>query len=209
MLLTDLLVVCQQMNREASGLFYMENKFIVNLGSRRMYSEITQEGQLFSPEVLDARRRIRCLSLRLRRLSGDFERVVVPPVKDMILNGSLRVLDVGILEQNTSIQRMVVCDLQSSRPVSRDSLGAASVVKTTPFQALLQLLADPDLEQVTLWVSLVHWSLWCPYHGTIEKHAKLDLDRHKEGGVSIDWRRLVEDFSDGNSITKVERPRFA
>ncbi|ETS81954.1 hypothetical protein PFICI_06956 [Pestalotiopsis fici W106-1] len=204
MLLTDLLLVCHQMNREASGLFYTQNKFIVNLGSRRMYSEITQDGQLFSPEVMDARRRIRSLSLRMRRISGDFERLVVPAVKDMILNGSLRVLDVGILAQDTSAQKTVVCDLRP-HSVSRD-LGAASVVKTTPFQALLQLLVDPDLEQVTLWVSLIHWSLWCPYHSTIKKHAK--LDSYKDG-VSIDWRRLVEDFSDGSSITKVQRPRFA
>lgn len=200
--LTDLLLVCQQMNREASGLFYTQNKFIVNLGSRRMYSEITEEGQLFSPEVLDARRRIRCLSLRMRRISGDFERIVVPAVADMILHGSLRILDVGILTQDAGLKTKTICG-HEPRPLSQDS-EAANLVKTTPFQAFLKLLADPDLEQVTLWVSVVHWSVWCSYHSVIEKSSRSGI----EEPVDIDWRRLVRDFADGNRITKVERPRF-
>lgn len=203
MVLIDLLLVCQQMCREAGAVFYTQNKFIINLGSRRMYNEITQDGQLFSPETADARRRIRSVSLRLRRISGDFESMVVPALVDMILNGCLRILDVGILTQGAGLKAITSYRSNHRPGPTLQDPEAANLVKTSPFQAFLRLLADPDLELVTLWVSPVHWSLWCPYHEYPE------LAGHNDGEKAmIDWKRLVNDFADGNQITKIQRPRF-
>ncbi|KAK9769717.1 hypothetical protein AB5N19_08345 [Seiridium cardinale] len=204
MVLTDLLLVSHQLYREASGLFYGQNNFLVNLGTRRMYSEISSEGQLFSHDTVDARRRIRCLSLRVRRISGDFESVVVPPLMDMILNGCLKVLDVGFLTQDNTLKATAgYIQNHGSQSLCKDT-EAANLVRTSPFQALLKLLADPDLEMVTLWVSLVHWSFWCSYHDSHETPERKDEEK-----IPIDWRRLVGDFGEGRHITKVQKPRFS
>ncbi|KAH6657742.1 hypothetical protein BKA67DRAFT_532936 [Truncatella angustata] len=203
MVLTDLLLVSHQMHREASGLFYTMNNFIVNLASRRMLSDIVQEGQLFGPDVLDARRRIRSLSLRVRRISGDLESVAVPTLTDMILHGNLRILDVGILTQSTGLKTKSNYDSHHRPGSVFQDPESANLVRTSPFQALLGLLADPDLEKVTLWASLVHWSIWCPYHDSSDATMPKNSER-----VILDWQRLVHDFADGNRITKFERPRF-
>jgi hypothetical protein len=155
---TDLFLACSQMFEEASAIFYGSNVFRANLWSKRLYSEIPQGSALLSPGRRDVRRRIRNLHLNLRRIKGDFKDVIAPALTDMILCGSLRNLKIGVVSQDAGI-------LIRSTP----GQAAFGLAKTSPFQALLTLMADPDLENVELWVSPAHWSIWCPYR---ECHVK-------------------------------------
>ncbi|KAI1844593.1 hypothetical protein JX266_009266 [Neoarthrinium moseri] len=197
--LLDLFLACTQMYQEASAIFYARNRFLVNLGSRRMFSDITAEGQFFSPEGLDARRRVRALRLRLRRLSGDFEKVIAPIVSDMILCGSLRSLEIGILTQSSGLKANTSCRSSYGRGLEADSL-----VTTSPFQTLLRLLADPDLEEAGLWVAQIHWSVWCPFHETYDGNHSCLASLRREGieQVSVDWEKIVRELGDVNIIAR-------
>lgn len=158
MALTDLFLVCSQMFNEASAVFYGSNVFRADLGNRKVYRDLTRDGGLLSAERRDIRRRIGTLHMGLRRLSGDFETVIAPALTDMILCGSLRNLKVMIGVQDTGAHAALG---YNTNPTPDQA--AVSLARTSPFQALLRLLADPDLESIELSVGKIHWSIWCPY----------------------------------------------
>ncbi|KAH8682459.1 hypothetical protein BX600DRAFT_45073 [Xylariales sp. PMI_506] len=191
-----LFLVCSQMYQEASGLFYTQNRFWIDLGARRLYHQITEEGQLFSSEMLNTRHRIRDLTVCMKRIGGDFERVVEPVLSDMVLCGALRNLQFRFMPQ----------DPGNKKPHSSD---AGDLVITSPFQALLRLLTDPDLERVELWVSPIHLTVWCPFHEPTARHGtrRQGLKQHEVEWIKVDWRRVVEAWRDGNQIIKVRSGR--
>ncbi|ORY68641.1 uncharacterized protein BCR38DRAFT_335412 [Pseudomassariella vexata] len=200
-LLTDVFLVCAQMYQEASAIFYTQTQFKLNLGTRRLCDQLTEEGQLFSPQGQDARRRIRNLTLLMKRIGGDFERMVEPALSDMVLRGSLRNLEIRFLPQDYGKARVIGPQVGwTANPAE-----AGDLVHTLPFQSLLRLLADPDLEHVQLWVWKVHWSIWCPFHEVVgvEGSCEARMRKHGVDWCRVDWKKLVDAYGEGRRIVKV------
>jgi hypothetical protein len=202
---TDLFLVCSQMYQEASGIFYTQNRFVIDLGTRRLCEQITEEGQLLSPQGQDARRRIRTLILSMKRIGGNFEAVIAPALSDMILCGSLRNLEIRFLPQNYGPKQGVVNRVQNGGEWASHPAEAGDLATTAPFRALLRLLGDPDLERVELMVWMVHWSMWCPFHDEVEGHGSCAQNMRRSGKMwaRVDWKRMVEVWGDGNQIVKI------
>ncbi|KAI0126578.1 hypothetical protein BJ170DRAFT_629221 [Xylariales sp. AK1849] len=203
-ILADLLLVCSQMYQEVSAIFYTQNRFHIDLGPRTVLDQLTEEGQLLSAQGQDARRRIRNLTLRMRRIGGDFERHIVPALSDMILCGSLRNLEINILSQSRGRQKMS-CTSVLPMQGGPNPLEATGLFHTSPFQALLRLLADPDLERVDFLVSPFHWALWCPFHEPLEGIGSCGskLMQRENQYARVDWRQMVEAWGGGVQIAKV------
>lgn len=197
----DLLLVCSQMYQEASAIFYDQNRFHLNLGSRKLLHQITQEG-LFSPHGQARRRRIRNLSLIFRRMGGFFDKTIEPVVSDMVLCGNLRNLEIRFMPQNFGKMRMSSDQNVSWRASQPD---AVDLVYTSPFQALLKLLADPDLDKAELWVWREHWSVWCPFHEVYEGDGlcghKMKLCR--KDWTQVDWKSMANAGGGQGRIVKV------
>ncbi len=89
------------------------------------------------------------------------------------------------------------------------------MMTTAPFQALLNLLADPDLQHVKLCVWKVHWGVFCPFHEEVEVTVKgktlaetiddlgLATIRGHPDWIQLDWEAMVEVFGAGERIMKI------
>ncbi len=101
-----------QMYREASGIFYTQNDFVLDIPTRNLPESLTSEGGLLGPPPPPPRLR-RCgdgdgdieyrvryricrLTVLLRRVGGDFETALAPALSDMVLRGGLRHLAVHV-----------------------------------------------------------------------------------------------------------------
>lgn len=84
-----------------------------------------------------------------------------------------------------------------------------------PFQALLNLLVDPDLQHVELCVWKVHWALFCPFHKKAEATAKgkppevvddhgLATMRGHEDWIQLDRESIVNMLGTGERIMKIK-----
>ncbi|KAJ8129723.1 hypothetical protein O1611_g3908 [Lasiodiplodia mahajangana] len=85
-----------------------------------------------------------------------------------------------------------------------------------PFQALLNLLSDPDLQHVELCVWKVHWAVFCPFHKKLEATTKgktpretvddhgLATIRGHEDWIQLDWKAMVDVFGTGERIMKIK-----
>ncbi|KAI1131803.1 hypothetical protein F5Y10DRAFT_35325 [Nemania abortiva] len=209
-------LVSIQMYQEASAIFYGQNCFILNGLSHRLPRHLTRTGGFLSSQGQDARRRVRTLYLYLTRVGGEFETILAPSISDMILSGRLR--------------RLKICLGPPSSHNSRRSGPDVDMMARTPFQALLTLLADPDLQHVELCVWNVHWALFCPFHkktedkktkastegeaDTEEKTTREAVDHHGlatiTGGpglndwIQLDWKRMVDVLATGERILKIK-----
>ncbi|KAI1358701.1 hypothetical protein F5Y08DRAFT_332892 [Xylaria arbuscula] len=195
-------LVNTQMYQEASAIFYSRNRFILNGQSHRLPAHLTKTGGFLSPQGQDARRRVRTLFLYLTRVGGEFENVLAPALSDMILVGSLRSLRICV-----------------GPPSSRVSGLNVNLMTTSPFQALLNLLSDPDLHHVELCVWKVHWNIFCRFHENLEIAAKgktsetvddhgLATIRGYSDWVQLDWEALVEAFRSGEPVMKIRDVDF-
>ncbi|KAH9893037.1 hypothetical protein F4778DRAFT_306719 [Xylariomycetidae sp. FL2044] len=198
----DIFLVNLQMYQEASAIFYTQNRFIVNAQSHRLPVHLVGSGGFLSQEGQDARRRVRALTLMLTRVGGEFGSTLGPTVSDMVLCGSLRELKLCIGQPPSLHPSRRVPDLD--------------MVSRAPFQALLTLLADPDLAKVELSVWKVHWAVLCPFHrkeasGHDERVPSSEaVDDHGlatlHGGsdwVDLDWRALVETYGNVQHIVRI------
>ncbi|KAI1425772.1 hypothetical protein F5Y12DRAFT_713851 [Xylaria sp. FL1777] len=196
-----LFLVNVQMYQEASAIFYGKNRFILNGQSHRLSGHLTKPGGFLSPQGQDARRRVQTLCLFLTRVGGEFENVLAPAVSDMILSGSLR--------------KLKICLGPPSSQHARTSGPSINMLATGPFQALLNLLADPDLRHVELCVWKVHWGVFCPFHGelevtakgktlpeTIDNHGLATIRGHPDW-IQLDWKAMLEVYGTGERIMKV------
>ncbi|KAI0421782.1 hypothetical protein F5X98DRAFT_222853 [Xylaria grammica] len=195
-----------QMYQEASAIFYGKNRFILNGQSHRLPGHLTKPGGFLSPQGQDARRRVQTLCLYLTRVGGEFENILSPAISDMILSGSLR--------------RLRICLGPPSSQHARISGPDIDMMTRLPFQALLNILADPDLRQVELCVWKVHWAIFCPFHEKLEVTAKGDtatetMDDHglatirgHPDWIQLDWSAMVDAFRTGNQIIKVREADF-
>ncbi|KAI0517147.1 hypothetical protein F5B22DRAFT_130335 [Xylaria bambusicola] len=190
-----------QMYQEASAIFYSRNRFILNGQSHRLPGHLTKAGGFLSPQGRDARRRVQTLSLYLTRVGGEFENVLAPAISDMILSGSLRSLK--------------ICLGPPSSQHARISGPNINIMTTVPFQALLDLLADPDLQHVELCVWKVHWSIFCRFHENLEASTKektsetvddhgLATIRGHPDWIQLDWQAMIENFRAGERILKIK-----
>ncbi|KAI0976787.1 hypothetical protein F4678DRAFT_124187 [Xylaria arbuscula] len=201
-----LFLVNIQMYQEASAIFYRNNRFILNGQSHRLSRHLTQPGGFLSPQGQDARRRVQTLCLYLTRVGGEFENILAPAISDMILSGSLR--------------RLKICLGPPSSQHARVTGPDTKLLTTAPFQALLNLLADPDLRHVELCVWKVHWGVFCPFHeniGTTGKGRTLTETMDSHGlatirgypdWVQLDWEAMVKVFGTGERIVKVRDADF-
>ncbi|KAI0007640.1 hypothetical protein F4779DRAFT_497334 [Xylariaceae sp. FL0662B] len=180
-----------QMYQEASTIFYSRNHFIINAQSHRLPSHLTKPGGFLHEQGRDARRRVQSLTLYLTRVGGEFESILGPALSDMVLCGSLRQLRVRLGPQS-----------YRGRSWEPD----ADMVKRPPFQALLRLLADPDLETVELLTWWAHCPALCPFHsnGSSESVSEDGSATLSDASwIQLDWRAMVDAHGTGQQIVRV------
>lgn len=145
-------LVSQTFHREASAVFFGENKFYMYTLARSVILRGRGPGRRRWPEPggtskgghghergfkhLESLRRIRRVVLYAQRLGGVLESLFVPLLRDMTLAGGLKHLDVR------------VC------PSRQGARGPASLWGSSPGRGLLDLLRDPDLDVARLRVCL-------------------------------------------------------
>ncbi|KAI1077380.1 hypothetical protein F5B20DRAFT_273592 [Whalleya microplaca] len=180
-----------QMYQEASAIFYSQNHFIINAQSHRLPSHLTEQGGFLDEQARDARRRVRNLTLYLTRVGGEFENVLGPALSDMVLCGSLRELRVRLGQQSWR---------------GRNRRPDPDMVQRPPFQALLRLLADPDLQTVELTAWKVHCPVLCPFHQEVNSESINDdglATLADASWVQLDWRAMVDVHGTGQQIMRV------
>ncbi|RYO87289.1 hypothetical protein DL764_008877 [Monosporascus ibericus] len=212
-----------QMYREASGVFYARNEFVLDAPARHLSeSPLFHRTGFLGPSA--GRRRVRRLTLVLRRAGGEFADLLAPVLSDMVLCGSLRHLSVHV---RVARQGHVGCAGPASPherrapPTPWTSASNQELMRSPPYRALFALLGDPDLETVELWVSRRHFYFWCPFHyhcgesrgGDAGEKAALclarspSLDNLKEGvdvpWVRLDWKAMADAFGSGQKIVRV------
>ncbi|KAI0021100.1 hypothetical protein F4780DRAFT_778851 [Xylariomycetidae sp. FL0641] len=187
-----------QMYQEASAIFYTNNLFILNAQSHRLPIHLTGEGGFLSAQAQDARRRVHSLTLYLSRVGGEFEDILGPALSDMVLCGKLRALKLCL-----------------GAPAAR-SLPQSDMIHRPPFQSLLKLLSDPDLENVDFLISKVHWAILCPFHQSLNSiggekplNELIDEDglataRNGAQWIPLDWGAMVNTLGDGRQVTRKE-----
>ncbi|KAI0545551.1 hypothetical protein F4679DRAFT_576084 [Xylaria curta] len=197
----NIFLVNIQMYQEASAIFYGQNRFILNGQSHRLPGHLTKPGGFLSPQGQDARRRVHTLSLYLTRVGGEFEDILSPALSDMILYGTLR--------------RLKIC-LGPPSYQPRTPGPDIDMMTRSPFQALLYLLADPDLQHVELCVWKVHWAIFCPFHEKLELATKgksstevvgddrLATIRGHSDWVQLDWEKMVDLLGSCTRIAKIK-----
>ncbi|KAI3324474.1 hypothetical protein HD806DRAFT_46789 [Xylariaceae sp. AK1471] len=188
-----------QMYQEASAIFYGQNRFILNAQTHRLPVHLTKPGGFLSQQGQDARRRVQTLYLYLSRIGGEFEDILAPAISDMILSGSLRKLKIYLGPPSLHNSRMSGADMMTRRP----------------FQALLKLLADPDLQHVELGVWKHHWAVFCPFHKEWEMPTKGNtptelVDEHGlatirgiSDWIQLDWEKMVNVLGTSERIVKI------
>ncbi|RYP69819.1 hypothetical protein DL769_005171 [Monosporascus sp. CRB-8-3] len=202
-----------QMYREASGVFYARNEFVLDVPARHLSeSPLFHRAGFLGPSA--GRRRVRRLTLVLRRPGGEFADLLAPVLSDMVLCGSLRHLSVHVRVARQG-------HTGSTAPTPRTSADNRELMRSPPYRALFALLSDPDLETVELWASRRHFYFWCPFHhycgesrgGEAWGKGALCLARGpsvgnlKEGTdvpwVRLDWRAMVDAFGSGQKVVRV------
>lgn len=207
--LMDIFLVCLQMYQEASAIFYTQNTFRIHLGNRKACDHLVEDGRLLSAHCQDARRRIRNLTVYLKRVGGGVTSLLEPVLTDMILHGSLRNLELRVLPQGRQYQRQgrMVMGYEHYKDVGRAGVQVSSIltVYSSPWQVLLRVMGDPDLEKVELWLSREHWSVWCAYHEFQPGDGSCNENMKQKGldWVQVDWKRLTRPYGAGRQITKV------
>ncbi|KAI0200877.1 hypothetical protein F4808DRAFT_450597 [Astrocystis sublimbata] len=194
-------LVSIQMYQEASAIFYGQNRFTLNCQSHRLPAHLTNPGGFLSLQGEDARRRVHSLSLYLTRVGGEFENILAPAIADMILSGSLRNLKICLGQPNLHPG--------TSGP-------DINMMARLPFQALLSLLADPDLQHVGLFVWKAHWPVYCPFHRdlTLTNNGRPSTETVDANGlatirgapdwIQLDWEKMVELVGNCERIVKIE-----
>lgn len=162
-----------ELYRSAMGIYYGRNTFHLNLrgvnavshsrSSPRPTMPVSNKVQrlLMSPGNNDgtrARMMIRSVAIYSLRISGrEMESFIIPALKEMVLEASLRRLQVNIIKDLN-----LVNDSQLSR--LRRSKGT-DPTKAPAFKQLMGLLTDPDLERGTMKVCKgAHSWFWCRFH---------------------------------------------
>ncbi|KAI0384094.1 hypothetical protein F5Y04DRAFT_235648 [Hypomontagnella monticulosa] len=194
----NVFLVNTQMYQEASAIFYSQNLFTLNAHSHRLPVHLTKRGGFLSEEGQGARRRVRNLKLYLTRVGGEFERVLGPALSDMLLKGCLRELKLHLGPPSDRIANRIPDPDMVQRP---------------PFQALLNLLADPYLERVNLFAWRVHLTVFCPFHKKMSSTMKKDAESVDDQGLAIlrngpdwvelDWKALVDVYGAGQKIVRI------
>lgn len=196
-------LVNSQMYREASEIFYAQNQFIVDSTTHRLPRALIADGGFLSRQALGTRRRIRRLTVDIRRVGGIFENSLAPALSDMTLCGALKELKVRL-------------DLATPPPVSMVDRGfgtdkAPDLMTRSPWQALFKLLDDPDLEKVEVWAGSEHYAIWCPFHEQFGDEERQGYARPPvivakvkcQQWVRLDWRALVDTFSRSHKILRI------
>lgn len=195
-----------QMYQEASAIFYGQNRFILNCQGHRLPGFLTGPGGFLSPQRHDTRRRVQTLDLYLTRIGGEFETNLAPIISDMILSGRLRRLKIYLSPPRSNYAKTSGLNV--------------NVMARTPFQALFNLLSDPDLQHVEMCVWKVHWVVFCPFHdeanlATKGKPSREVIDSFglarvegRSDWIQIDWEAMVHKFGTNNRIMKITEPDF-
>ncbi|KAK3694863.1 hypothetical protein B0T22DRAFT_84837 [Podospora appendiculata] len=191
----DLFLASSRLMREASDIYYGQNTFHFDCRRSRL-SQLSaalvdpDTGLLDSLAARPARRRIRAVVVYVRRLGALLGNVVIPALRNMVLDGGLRALDVRV-EQKLFCHSVGLVFSRTAERFSPGSLvrGGGNVAAAPPigmpFRMLLGLLADPYLDSTHVRLLREHRGLAavCPYHAG--DWCKRDLRQQR-------WRRLVQ-----------------
>lgn len=123
----------------------------------------------------------------------------------------MTITDCGAVVLSGSLRSLKIC---LGPPSSRVSGLNVNSMTTPPFQALLNLLSDPDLQHVELCVWKVHWNIFCRFHECLEIAAKgktseimddhgLATIRGHPDWIQLDWETMVELFRTGEAVMKI------
>ena len=169
---------------------------------------------LMQPATAGARRRIRSAAVYVKRFGALMLDVLVPALKDMVLNGALARVRVDVLKAGGG--PLEVLRGRSGPGSAAMGLVTASYAGNPALRALLVLLADPDLDRAELRVPRgMHARFWCPFHEGGDSDESCGMSgRRDDGFLQVDIHRLVAtcagDAAEFN-ITKVgfgsSRPR--
>lgn len=163
---------------------------------------------LTHPATANARRRVRSVVVRVRRLGALLLDVLVPALRDMVLNGSLKRARVDVLEAGAGGGRRVALGEQV-RLRALDHQGNPAL------RALLVLLADPDMERAELRVpKRLHARFWCRFHeGGVSDGMSTSLscamagepDGDGDEYLQVDIHRLVETCAGDAAEFRIKR----
>ncbi|CAM1504097.1 Fc.00g016880.m01.CDS01 [Cosmosporella sp. VM-42] len=146
----------------------------------------------------DALRRIARLEVKIDRLRGWLEGIVVPKVQDMVVKGDLEHLSMSV---RSPVPRPTTTNIRRTR---EDDM---RMFTQPPLEGLLRVLADPYLRTARLWVDVRHVSAWCRFHtgqpcalastgsgdgigAGVDGGVRSDAGGHGKA-MEIDWREIL------------------
>lgn len=197
--LRSLSLVSDQMHQEASDLFFARNHFWLALKYRNT-KQLTEDYSFWGPNAQSVRRRVRSLSVYVKNARGDYHHHVMPALSDMALCGALRNLDLRFY----------------SLPGVSDGTPSPDPVRlrrSDCFQAILNLLQDPYLDQARFLVSTGLWARLqslmpgtssCPKRSPSDIRAASDFVPWDDSAwEELDCKNLIEAFSTEQKIVKI------
>lgn len=147
--------------------------------------------------ISTARQKIQRLHIRLDKLRGWVQELLIPLISDMIVHGSLADFSVTVEYQPatrgltlSTIRSQLVRDGSGGGITSHNSRNQKvpddmSLFAKPPLAGILSVLADPYLRTARLWVIGSHGAAWCAFHDEV------DCTRNPSSRMEIDWRGIV------------------
>lgn len=147
--------------------------------------------------ISSARQKIQRLHIRLDKLRGWVQELLIPLISDMIVHGSLADFSVTVDYQSATrglapptIRSRLDLDGKDGGIVSDNSRNKKMPVDMglfakPPLAGILSVLADPYLRTARLWVIGSHGAAWCAFHDEV------DCARNPSSRMEIDWRGIV------------------
>ena len=182
---TNLVLVSRQLYGETVHALWSTTTLVVNLAAtdvRKRWADVPsasgrcevpkwfREGTRIPPVPRAAKQHIQSLVLIIRRQMAEVE-VILKEVAAMILNGSLRSLDVRFddrpcLSTNLTPSSYVEGLIRMTRTVST----------SRTMEITAALLADPDLRERGVYVSRKHRGGWCQFHNRMKQRQRREED---------------------------------
>ncbi|KAK0630033.1 hypothetical protein B0T17DRAFT_527344 [Bombardia bombarda] len=151
---------------EAGRIYYGQNTFSLDCRPSRLTRlhdllARAETGLLTSAGARVSRHRMRSVVVYICRLGSLLQDCIIPALADMVLSGALKRVDFRLEESVGMPMVMTASHLPTSASTTSNEPGFVSA----PFQALLRLLVDPDMEDTHLRVAArSHPQFWGQYY---------------------------------------------
>lgn len=133
-----------------------------------------------------SRKKISRLQIRLDKLRGWVQDLIVPMLTDMVMHGNLVDLSFSIEYRATHTNSVNGRKRIEGHSPQKDHQQLKPFT-LPPVQGILAVLSDPYLRRARLFVSVSHSAEWCGFHGANIHCGGTESDR-----VEIDWRRILD-----------------